>query len=127
MSELSPKEQLARNALQEKKPRVFDKIQRYASIVQNGGSIGIVQFQYNYACNFSCTHCSISRMKRDGVRSLTPPDVKMIADQADKMGLAHWVITGGEPLVFPDFLDLIFILYFLGPLFPSSQSLLYLI
>lgn len=102
MSDLSSAEQSSRNALKEKKPRVFEKVSRYAEIVKNGGSIGIVQFQYNYACNFKCTHCSISRMLKPGARSLTPPDVKMIADQADAMGLAHWVITGGEPLVFPD-------------------------
>lgn len=107
MSTLSTAENDARNALREKKPRVYEKIRHYDEIVKNGGSIGIVQFQYNYACNFSCTHCSISRMHRPGARSLTPPDVKMIADQADAMGLAHWVLTGGEPLVFPDFDEVI--------------------
>ncbi len=98
---LSPVEHANRDALKCKKPRVYEKIQRYADIVENGGSIAIIQFQYNYACNFTCTHCSISRMKR-AARSLTIPDVKNIADQADDMGLAHWVITGGEPLVFKD-------------------------
>ena len=62
MSDLSSAEQSSRNALKEKKPRVFEKVSRYAEIVKNGGSIGIVQFQYNYACNFKCTQCSISRM-----------------------------------------------------------------
>ena len=81
MSDLSSAEQSSRNALKKKKPRVFEKVSRYAEIVKNGGSIGIVQFQYNYACNFKCTHCSISRMLKPGARSLTPPDVKMIADQ----------------------------------------------
>ena len=103
---LSPIEQTRRYALNAKKPRVYEKIQRYAEIVNNGGSIAIIQFQYNYACNFTCTHCSISRMKRNA-RSLTIPDVKNIANQADVMGLAHWVITGGEPLVFKDFDQLV--------------------
>jgi len=98
---LSSAEQGNRNALKTKKPRVFEKISHYDEIINNGGSIAIIQFQYNYACNFSCTHCSISRMKKDA-RSLAVPDVKDIADQADAMGLAHWVITGGEPLVFKD-------------------------
>jgi Predicted Fe-S oxidoreductases len=99
---LTASENASRNALKLKKPRAFEKIQKYAEIMDNGGSIAIIQFQYNYACNFSCTHCSISRMKKDA-RSLAIPDVKNIADQADAMGLAHWVITGGEPLVFKDF------------------------
>lgn len=100
--ELTHGEQTSRNALLAKKPRAHEKMQRYGEIVKNGGSIAIIQFQYNYACNFACTHCSISRMKKNG-RSLTIPDVKNIADQADAMGFAHWVITGGEPLVFEDF------------------------
>jgi MoaA/NifB/PqqE/SkfB family radical SAM enzyme len=98
---LTDGEKANRNALLAKKPRVFEKIARYGEIIKNGGSVAIIQFQYNYACNFACTHCSISRMKKS-TRSLTIPDVKNIADQADAMGLAHWVITGGEPLVFKD-------------------------
>lgn len=98
---LTSAEQTARDALKAKKKRVFEKIGRYDDIVRNGGSIAIIQFQYNYACNFSCGHCSISRMRKDA-RALAVPDVRNIADQADAMGLAHWVITGGEPLVFKD-------------------------
>jgi MoaA/NifB/PqqE/SkfB family radical SAM enzyme len=36
-------------------------------------------------------------------RCFTPEDIRELARQADEMGLAHWVITGGEPLTFPDF------------------------
>jgi MoaA/NifB/PqqE/SkfB family radical SAM enzyme len=103
---LSQAEQSSRDALMARKPRVYEKVRRYGDIVKNGGSIAIVQLQYSYACNFTCAHCSISRMKKDA-RSLTAPDVKMLADQADAMGLAHWVITGGEPLVFKDFDQLV--------------------
>jgi MoaA/NifB/PqqE/SkfB family radical SAM enzyme len=33
---------------------------------------------------------------------MTPGDVANLADQADAMGLARFVITGGEPLIFKD-------------------------
>jgi MoaA/NifB/PqqE/SkfB family radical SAM enzyme len=36
-------------------------------------------------------------------RSFSIDDIRDLATQADEMGLAHWVITGGEPLTFPDF------------------------
>lgn len=98
---LTQGEQASRNGLAAKKPRVFEKIAHYDEIVKNGGSIAIIQFQYSYDCNFACEHCSISRMKKES-RSLTVPDVRNIADQADALGLAHWVITGGEPLVFKE-------------------------
>jgi MoaA/NifB/PqqE/SkfB family radical SAM enzyme len=34
-------------------------------------------------------------------------DVRELSRQADEMGLAHIVITGGEPLVFPEFDDIV--------------------
>jgi MoaA/NifB/PqqE/SkfB family radical SAM enzyme len=53
-------------------------------------------------------HCSVKRFqgKKEG-RFFTIEDVKELSRQADEMGLAHIVITGGEPLVFPDFDDIV--------------------
>jgi MoaA/NifB/PqqE/SkfB family radical SAM enzyme len=44
--------------------------------------------------------------KKEG-RSFTIEDVKELSRQADEMGLAHIVITGGEPLVFKDFDEIV--------------------
>lgn len=105
---LSAAEFARRERLRTAKPRVFDKIQRYAEKVSRGESIAIVQFQYDYACNFRCEHCCIAGFQgRRGGRHLTIPDVRDLSRQADEMGLAHWVITGGEPLIFPDFDQLV--------------------
>jgi MoaA/NifB/PqqE/SkfB family radical SAM enzyme len=71
--------------------------------IRAGKSNPIIQLQYNYRCNFSCEHCSIAPFRIvQNRRSLTPADVKAIFDQADEMGFARAVITGGEPLIFPD-------------------------
>lgn len=76
--------------------------------MKRGESIAIIQFQYNYTCNLACEHCSIKRFqgKKEG-RYFTIADVKELARQADEMGLARLVITGGEPLVFKDFDELV--------------------
>ncbi|MCK4820165.1 radical SAM protein, partial [bacterium] len=59
-------------------------------------------------CNFHCEHCSIRRLQGERkTRSLTMNDVRDLARQADELGLARFVITGGEPLIFPDFDDLV--------------------
>ena len=81
---------------------------RFKDKVEKGESIAIIQFQYNYLCNFKCEHCSVERFKgkKEG-RYFTKEDVKELSRQADEMGLAHLVITGGEPLVFRDFDDLV--------------------
>jgi MoaA/NifB/PqqE/SkfB family radical SAM enzyme len=93
-----------RNKLKEEKPYVYEKIMKFDEKIKKGESIAIIQFQYNYKCNFRCQHCSVKRFqgKKDG-RSFTIADVKELARQADEMGLARITITGGEPLVFKDF------------------------
>jgi len=108
--QLKPDEMAKRNALQEEKPYVYEKIMKFDEKVKKGESIAILQFQYDYTCNFRCQHCDIvgfQGKKKEGRRSFTPDDVKELSRQADEMGLAHLVITGGEPLVFPDFDDIV--------------------
>lgn len=101
---LTEAEILKRNSLQREKPYVHEKIMNYDQKIKNGESIAILQFQYDYTCNFKCVHCSVKRFqgKKEG-RFFTIDDVRELSRQADEMGLAHIVITGGEPMVFPDF------------------------
>ncbi len=110
----SSKEQLKeaeankRNILKQEKPYVYEKIMKYADKVKRGESIAILQFQYNYKCNFRCEHCSVKGFQgKNDKRSFTIEDVKELSRQADEMGLAHIVITGGEPLVFKDLDELV--------------------
>jgi MoaA/NifB/PqqE/SkfB family radical SAM enzyme len=93
-----------RNKLKKEKPYVYEKVIKFEEKLKNGESIAIIQFQYNYACNFTCIHCSVKRFQgRNNRRSFSMDDVKSLSRQADEMGLARFVITGGEPLVFRDF------------------------
>jgi len=101
---LNPEEQAKRDRLRKEKPLVYEKIMHYDDKIKRGESVAIIQFQYDYACNFQCRHCCITKLgDKKNPRFFTIPDVKELSRQADEMGLAHLVITGGEPLVFPDF------------------------
>jgi len=101
-------ESLKREILKKEKPYVYNKIMKFQEKVKKGESIAILQFQYDYKCNFHCEHCCITKLrKKDSSKYFTPEDVKELSRQADEMGLAHIVITGGEPLVFPDLEDVI--------------------
>lgn len=107
---LKESEKTKRNQLKIEKPYVYEKIMKFEEKVKRGESIAIIQFQYDYTCNFRCAHCCIKKFQDQGKnqgRSFTINDVKELSKQADEMGLAHFVITGGEPLVFPDFDELV--------------------
>ena len=97
-----------RNKLKKEKPYVYEKIRKFDEKIKKGESIAIIQFQYDYRCDFSCIHCSTKRFQgKKEERFFAISDVKELSRQADEMGLAQIVITGGEPLVFPDFDDVV--------------------
>lgn len=109
-TELNAVEIAKRSQLQREKPLVHAKIVQYAEKAKRGESIAILQFQYDYTCNFKCEHCSADNFmlktakekKADTRRYLMLADVRDLFCQADDMGLANTTITGGEPLTYPD-------------------------
>lgn len=110
--ELTPQEEKNRNYLKETKPYVYEKILKFSDKIKKGEAVPIIQFQYNYQCNFKCQHCSIepfqtTKREREGREGWDLEKVRSLSRQADEMGLARFVITGGEPLTFKDFDQLV--------------------
>tara|TARA_R110000824_G_scaffold391519_2_gene589350 strand:- start:2755 stop:4122 length:1368 start_codon:yes stop_codon:yes gene_type:complete len=107
-------EDLRQHWLKGYKPLVYDKMMKYPEKIANGQSIAIIQFQYDYKCNFHCEHCCIDKFyvpqnweKASGRRKFELEDVRRLGDEADKMGLANFVITGGEPLMLKEYDQLV--------------------
>lgn len=103
-----------REWLKNKKPHVYNKVIRFNEILARGEGVPIIQFQYNYDCNFKCEHCSIEKFQMTrkeeiqiNKRYFKIEDVKELAKQADELGISTFVITGGEPLIFKDFDELV--------------------
>jgi len=104
---VKPCEIRKRNDLKKKKPYVYNKIIKLDEKLANGEGIPILQFQYSYSCNFKCKHCCTEKMWQTqltarGKRHFELSDIRELSRQADEMGLSTFVITGGEPLLFPN-------------------------
>jgi len=96
------KETEGRERLRREKPKVLAKILQYEKKHAQGEYTPILEFIYDYTCNMHCKHCCNAKYEKRE-HALTPEDVKMVADQADDLGLAQISISGGEPLLFDDF------------------------
>nr|WP_297274193.1 radical SAM protein [uncultured Agathobaculum sp.] len=95
-----------REKLRREKPLVYDKIIKYSEKEAKGEPVPVIDFSYDYLCNMHCTHCSNACFApKDTV--LTLEKLRDLARQADEMGLAQFVISGGEPLTFPNLDDII--------------------
>lgn len=110
---LTAEELAKRNSLSRTKPYVAAKLARIAEMEARGEISPIIRLEKSYLCNFQCTHCSAEYyMDRhlenvlqvvDTRRKMDMDDVRRLSREADELGLARFVITGGEPLVMKDF------------------------
>lgn len=65
-----------------------------------------VTWEVTFACNLSCEHCLSASGKRKP-NELTYEEAKAMIDDLADMGVCYINIGGGEPLIRPDFLELV--------------------
>jgi len=114
---LTPQERAKRSGLQHRKPYIAKKLANISEMEARGEISPIIRLEKSYLCNFQCTHCSaeyyMDRHKEkvfkieDARRTINLDDIRALSKQADDLGLARFVITGGEPLVMRDFDDVV--------------------
>src|SRR5580698_2560341 len=63
-------------------------------------------WELTYACNLACVHCLSSSGRRDP-NELTPSEAQGIVDDMVDMKVFYINIGGGEPMLRPDFFDLV--------------------
>ena len=61
-----------------------------------------------YRCNNTCRHCWLwlSPAASEASLELSLDEIKRIVDEARKMGCQAWSISGGEPMLRPDFAEI---------------------
>jgi len=63
-------------------------------------------WEWTYACDLQCVHCLSSSGRRDP-RELSTEEMKDIVDQLAEMQVFYVNIGGGEPMLRPDFFELV--------------------
>lgn len=112
-SGLTESESAKRNDLAARKPYIAAKLSNIAAMEERGEISPIIRLEKSYLCNFQCTHCSAEYYMdrhiekvfkiKDERRKIDLEDIRRLSREADELGLARFVITGGEPLVMKDF------------------------
>jgi len=61
-----------------------------------------------YRCNNNCRHCwlRIAPNAEEKKQELSLLEIKALVDEARKMGCRRWSISGGEPMIRPDFAEI---------------------
>ena len=61
-----------------------------------------------YRCNNNCRHCwlRIPPNSQEKQKELTLDEIKALVDEARSMGCRRWSISGGEPMLRPDFAEI---------------------
>ena len=61
-----------------------------------------------YRCNNDCRHCwlRLPRGASEAAEELSFDEIRDVVDQARRMGCQAWAISGGEPMLRPDFADI---------------------
>lgn len=68
-----------------------------------------VSFEPTVRCNMNCVHCYINKPAKDEAakqRELSTEQIKTIIDQMVDAGVLFLTLTGGEPLLRPDFVEI---------------------
>lgn len=96
-----------RQRLQKEKPAVYAKLLEVDKLTAAGQSPPpVIEIAYSYSCNLDCAHCFASRFEKKE-RSLTIADLKKLSQQATELGIYQFILQGGEPLLWPDFDDVV--------------------
>lgn len=66
-----------------------------------------MQIDLTYRCNNHCKHCWLWEPSSSAVKQqeLTADEIRRIADEARQLGCQRWGISGGEPMLRDDFVE----------------------
>ncbi len=72
----------------------------------NGLQLRLVAWEMTRACNLACVHCRAGACSEPDPEQLSLEEGRSLIDGIAKVGKPIFIMTGGEPLLRPDFFDL---------------------
>jgi cyclic pyranopterin phosphate synthase len=73
---------------------------------RQGRTIDYLRISLNRACNLRCLYCH-NEGQHDGADRMGPDDIEILVRAAASLGIGRLKITGGEPLLRPDVVDIV--------------------
>lgn len=61
----------------------------------------------NFHCNLACDYCAVASSPRAAARTLPAATLRALVDEAVDAGFTELYVTGGEPFLHPDIIDLL--------------------
>ena len=91
-----------REKMRRERPYVYEKLMKYLQMgnVPKNPVCARIDWAIGYECNFKCQHCFAKAFTgRAENRAMSIDQVKMVAQQADDLGVFMINLIGGEPLI----------------------------
>jgi MoaA/NifB/PqqE/SkfB family radical SAM enzyme len=100
------------NKIRWTRPVLVAKIARgyFRTLVLRKPCLRVCEFSITAACQSKCQFCYASKFYKEGDQLLTVEEIKSTWEQAKAMGAFSANVLGGEPLLHPQFLDIIEVL-----------------
>ncbi len=92
-----------------KKPAVMTRVVRgyFRTAVLRRDTLRSIELAITYACQAKCRKCYAAKLNDGKRRYLTVEQIRGIIDQAMRLGLIHVNLTGGEPSLRKDLLEVV--------------------
>lgn len=92
-----------------KKPRLLMRVMNgfFRTLVLRQDTLRSVELALTYACQAQCHKCYSAKLLKNGRKPLSLEEIRKIWEQCLALGAIHVNLTGGEPTLRPDLMEII--------------------
>jgi radical SAM protein with 4Fe4S-binding SPASM domain len=84
----------------------LDEFMQQVQVREPDARVYDASLEITWKCNFACGHCYVPRPAAAGLREMTFPEIRRTIDGLVRYNTLSLLLTGGEPLLRPDFCEI---------------------